>query len=114
MYILLLLVCLIYFYESNGETKHCVNCRHFIPYKNNKITSLGTCKLFGNKVNSSKTHTDKIIYNFADHCRNDEHLCSKEGWLYEDNIIIVKNNQDKAKEKFIYYYRILQIIKENW
>jgi hypothetical protein len=81
------------------------------------MTHLGTCKLFGNKIASNNRAIDtttKIMYNFADHCRKDENLCGKEGMLYETNIHIIKTNEDRAKEKIFYYYRIVKILKDNW
>jgi hypothetical protein len=110
---LMLLLFLIYIYKTAAETKHCVNCSYFIPHRNNKITDLGTCKLFGNKITGQK-NADIIIYNFADHCRKDEYLCGKQGILYEPNVNIIKTNEVRAKEKKFYYYRILKIIKDNW
>jgi hypothetical protein len=116
MNFLIILLFFIYFYENNAETKHCDRCSNFIPYKNNKIAGLGRCKLFGDKISSQKyaSVNEQILYNFADHCRKDEHLCGKEGWLYEENINIVKTDEHRAKEKIFQYYRFLQIIKENW
>jgi hypothetical protein len=41
--------------------------------------------MFGNKVNSNDNikKSEKILYNFAQHCRDDENLCGKNGSLYE-------------------------------
>jgi len=72
--------CLIY-----AQNKQCVNCKFFIPYKNKKITNLGLCKMFGNKIYcDNNKNNEKIIYNFAQHCRDDESLCGKIGLLYEE------------------------------
>jgi hypothetical protein len=74
-----------------AQNKQCANCKYFIPHKNNKIVSLGLCRMFGNKVNSNNDNikkSEKIIYNFAQHCRDDENLCGKNGSLYEDAITI--------------------------
>jgi len=68
------------------HNKQCSNCKYFIPYKNNKISDFGLCKMFGYKVGDKK---DKIIFNFAKHCRDDDNLCGKNGSLYEE---IGKNN----------------------
>jgi len=82
-----------------AQNKQCANCKYFIPHKNNKIVSLGLCRMFGNKVNSNNDNikkSEKIIYNFAQHCRDDENLCGKNASLYEEGVITitrtVKNN----------------------
>jgi len=83
MIIMLPILYFIYLYEICAENKLCINCKNFIPYKNNKISTLGLCKVFGNKINNEHFNKNKIIYNFADHCRNDENLCGKDALLYE-------------------------------
>ena len=75
------------------HNKQCSNCKYFIPHKNNKIIDFGLCKMFGSKVGDKKD--EKIIYNFAQHCRDDENLCGKNASLYEEmkkNITINSNN----------------------
>jgi len=94
----MLLLPLLYFLYINmncqiyAQNKQCANCKYFIPHKNNKIVSLGLCRMFGNKVNSNgningKT-SEKMIYNFAQHCRDDENLCGKNATFYEKSITI--------------------------
>jgi len=88
---MLLLLPLFYFLYINincqiyAQNKQCANCKYFIPYKNNKNINLGLCKMFGSRFDydNSKKNT-KIIYNFAQHCRDDETLCGKIGLLYEE------------------------------
>ena len=75
--------------QINAQNKQCVNCKYFIPYKNNKITSLGLCKMFGSK-NYDKSN-EKFIYNFAEHCRDDEKLCGKNATFYDE---IEKNTKN--------------------
>jgi hypothetical protein len=61
----------------------CVSCKQFIPIHNNKGNNdLGLCKMFKNTCYNSKGK-EVIIHNFAAHCRNDENLCGKSGFLYE-------------------------------
>lgn len=58
----------------------CSSCKHFIS--NNKgALDLGLCKMFTNKL--SLKGDDVALPNFARHCRNDEQLCGKFGFLYE-------------------------------
>jgi len=80
--------------EIYAQNKQCTNCKYFIPHKNNKIVSLGLCRMFGNKVNSNNDNSkngEKMVYNFAQHCREDETLCGERGLLY-DEIKEKKNN----------------------
>jgi len=98
LYINITMNCQIY-----AQNKQCANCKYFIPHKNNKIVSLGLCRMFGNKVNSNNDNikkSEKIIYNFAQHCRDDENLCGKNASLYEEGVITInlepkKNDTDK-------------------
>ena len=83
--------------EINGQNKKCANCKYFVPHKKSKITSLGLCKMFGNKVYSKDN--EKIIYNFAEHCRGDEFLCGKNATFYEE--IGNNNNNNNQTKKFI-------------
>jgi len=93
--------------EINAQNKQCVNCKYFIPHKNTKITSLGLCKMFGNNVNN-KSH-EKIIYNFAEHCREDENLCGKNATFYDE----IKNNIQTIENEMMMdlindYYKFLR------
>jgi hypothetical protein len=100
--LLLPLLYFLYLYmncEIYAQNKQCANCKHFIPHKNNKIVSLGLCRMFGNKVsiNDNIKKSEKIIYNFAQHCREDENLCGKNGSLYE-GIAITINVEPKKND----------------
>ena len=77
--------------EIYAKNNQCTNCKHFIPHKNNKIVTLGLCRMFGNKVsiNDNSKKSEKILYNFAQHCRDDENLCGKNGSLYEGLAITI-------------------------
>lgn len=59
----------------------CQSCKFFVPHKLNQ--DLGLCELFKNKLNNGE-----LVKNFASHCRNDENLCGKSGFLYESKIPI--------------------------
>lgn len=96
--------------EINGQNKKCTNCKYFVPHKNSKITSLGLCKMFGNKVYSKDN--EKIIYNFAQHCRDDEFLCGRNATFYEEqknNSYFVDVMEDEMLKAMINdYYRFLR------
>ena len=119
----------IYLYEICAEKKLCINCKNFIPHKNNKLSTLGLCKVFGNKINNTTFNKNKIIYNFADHCRNDENLCGKDASLYESidlkqpidlfvnntnntNNTIVKATNDEIKKIIFDYYLFIRNIND--
>lgn len=100
----MILLPLLYFLYINfncqiyAQNNKCTNCKHFIPHKNNKIVSLGLCRIFGNKVNSNNDNSkkgSKIIYNFAQHCREDETLCGKKGYLYEGLAVTINMESKK-------------------
>ena len=70
----------------------CSSCKFYVPHKTNQ--QLGLCELFReNGLNGV------LLKNFATHCRSDENLCGKSGFLYEpinDNkeVIDISNNLD--------------------
>jgi hypothetical protein len=49
----------------------CSSCKHFIPYYSGE-QDFGLCKMFKNI--SYNKGVEKIIHNYATHCRNDENL----------------------------------------
>ena len=70
----------------------CSSCKFFISNKNNP--ELGLCKRF---KTTPYLNTNKIIYEFSMHCRNDENICGKSGLLYEP----IDEPSDKLIEKQI-------------
>ena len=61
----------------------CYSCKFYIPHKTNP--DLGLCKVFRDYI---KLHDkDVLVNNLAVHCRNNENLCGKDGYLYENNNI---------------------------
>ena len=72
---------------KNINTPACKNCIYYKPNICNHFTSpLNKCTKFGEK----NIISDKIIYDYADHCRNDENKCGKKGkfFIQEKNIYI--------------------------
>jgi len=71
---------------KNVNLPACRNCIHYQPdpFYNDFTSLLNRCNKFGDK----NIVTDKITYDFADHCRNDESKCGKEGkyFVEEPNI----------------------------
>jgi hypothetical protein len=54
---------------------------------------LGCCKMFKNFDDSDK-YKRKKIYEFAMHCRNNENMCGKLGFLYEEKNNNLNNEVD--------------------
>ena len=63
------------------QYKSCQTCKWFIP--NEKSSDYGLCRLFKERLYI--VDQERLICNFAKHCRNNELLCGKEGQFYEDN-----------------------------
>jgi hypothetical protein len=61
-------------------TPSCQTCKFFIPSKIND--NLGQCTMFQDTVYDDKQQV-RLQKNLAIHCRNDENLCGKSGYLYE-------------------------------
>jgi hypothetical protein len=57
------------FFIKNMNVPSCKNCIHFMEYKS--VYDLSKCKLYGEK----NIISDKIEYDFAIHCRNNENKC---------------------------------------
>jgi len=70
----------------------CSSCKHFIP--NVRIfDDLGLCRMF--KDVSIYNRKQYILPNYAIHCRQNEKLCGKSGFLYEAIDTPDKNQNDK-------------------
>ena len=78
------------------DNRDCCNCKWFIPYKNIQVQELGLCKMFGNRIYNAN-NTDKIIYSFAGHCRDDNNLCGSTGILFEKKDSEIKLIEEKNK-----------------
>lgn len=73
-YLFFSLICFVYAYEPS-----CTNCRYFIP---NKLKpDLGLCNMFQDTIYHN--NGEKLVKNLAIHCRGNENLCGKSGFLFE-------------------------------
>jgi hypothetical protein len=71
--------------------------------------------MFGNRVYTKENKN--VIYNFAQHCRDDENLCGKNATFYEESENItkevpVKIVDDEMKKMINEYYYYLR--NNNW
>ena len=91
LYLLLLsFISYIYSFEPS-----CYSCKFYIPHKSNP--DLGLCKVFRDYVNLN--NKDVLVNNLALHCRNNENLCGKAGFLYESSDIDNKITDDYEELK---------------
>ena len=77
-------------YIINSALPECRNCKHFMPHNSEQHKySLATCLLYGQKDIIS----GKITFEFAQHVRNRDGQCSREGLNFEpiDEIVSPKN-----------------------
>ena len=71
---------------KNMHAPICINCIHFIEYKNNypydyvPTDKLGNCSKFGNK----HLITGEIEYSYAYVVRNDEKKCGEKGKYFQE------------------------------
>lgn len=68
---------------SNAFDLYCKNCKNYIENKQNQ--DLSCCRMFKNI--SYEKGNEKVTYDYAVHCRNDENLCGKNAFLYDENIL---------------------------
>lgn len=79
---------------KNMDFPSCKNCIYYKPNLMDRdfTSSLNKCEKFGVK----DIITDKITYNYADSCRNDETKCGIEGKYFEEekniNLKLIKHN----------------------
>ncbi len=82
----------------------CSSCKFYIPNKKENL-ELGLCKMFTTNV-SPKFNDIEPLPNFAVHCRNNENLCGKSGFLYEK--AEVNNDSDKVDSEMVNEYEYLK------
>ena len=64
--------------NSDAIIPPCTSCKWFLP-NNRKYT--GLCGFY--KTTYYLLGVKMTIHEFAEHCRNNESLCGKEGYMYE-------------------------------
>lgn len=86
----------------NNYIPSCKSCLNFIPHEKG-VFDLGQCKIFKNTYKNGEIEI--TIHNYAKHCRDNEFLCSPNGYLHED---IYKHKEHKKEE----FFRLLDEIDE--
>ena len=69
-------------FENNYVS--CKNCKWFTLPKGQK-EEYGLCRFFSN-IDNINNKAKPIFYEFADHCRKNNNLCSQEGFFFEEYI----------------------------
>jgi hypothetical protein len=80
MLFILTLISIINYIIAYEVVPSCVSCKSFI-HNSKGNNNLGLCKIF--KETYYNKGTEFVQYNFAEHCRKDEDLCGKYGYLYD-------------------------------
>ena len=60
----------------------CTKCKWFVPHKLG-VEDYGLCKMHKNTY-SLRKNMEVSIYEYAKHCRDNQDMCGKEGYLYEE------------------------------
>ena len=83
------------FSQSNQQNQlnKCENCKWFWPDINGKMSR---CKIF--TINSDTNDFNKISYNLASHCRDNDFLCGKNGWFFTDKNSNSNSNSNSELE----------------
>lgn len=105
---LLLIGCVFIIQTNSFSIKSCETCKWFYP--NNVRTEYGLCTLFKEKIYIADQ--ERLISNFAKHCRDNENLCGKEGAMYEPSQSI-NGIKDDVKNFEKQYDEIIDKCKES-
>ena len=81
---------------KNADLPSCKNCIYYDPEYENDYSNLNKCNKFGVK----NIISDKITYDYADSCRNDENKCGLHGKYFEEEPNL---NMKLLKYKLTYY-----------
>ena len=90
-------------------TPSCQSCKFFIS--NDKNEHLGQCSMFQDAVYHNNVKT--LQKNLAIHCRSDENLCGKSGFVYEPVNADKEVNADTEK-KFEHYEYIKKLCADDF
>lgn len=79
-----MLLCFLYlstlFTSCTPYNPPCTSCRWFIPHQREN-NDYGLCGFYKNVY--IVKGAEKIVYEFASHCRNNETMCGERGFMYE-------------------------------
>lgn len=92
--------------QLNNNKKLCIDCKWFIPDKDVDMKEYGRCKIYKNVVPDK--NREKIIYDYAEHCRVNENMCGETGYMFESinhdlvnkKITILEKQYEELNERF--------------
>ena len=89
-----------------NEKPLCSSCRWFLP--NSMGFEYGLCKLYKCNYNINSKQ-NLVLYEFAEHCRNNENMCGKKGFLYDKKSpyelkLEISDNEEELIEDIFYKY----------
>jgi hypothetical protein len=91
---------------NNNNKKLCINCKWFIPNKDPNMKEYGLCKIYKNVLPDK--NGERIIYDYAIHCRINENMCGESGYMFDplnddfvdDKIKNFQKQYDELNERF--------------
>jgi hypothetical protein len=103
---LLIIVTVAIAFKLNNNKKLCINCKWFIPNKDPNMKDYGLCKIYKNVVPDK--NGERIIYDYAVHCRINENMCGESGYMFDpinnDSVIekikMLQKQYDELNERF--------------
>jgi len=84
-------------FKMNNDKRLCKNCKWFIPHKNPDMSEYGLCKIFKNVIPDK--NGERIIYDYADHCRINDDMCGETGYLFEPKNLFLQNLLNEIDKK---------------
>lgn len=82
LFYFIIMICYINAFEITKNIPSCSSCKWFIPHKQGS-NNYGLCKMFKNKYRYEYNNKENVVYEFANHCRNNENMCGQNGFLFE-------------------------------
>lgn len=101
---------------KNININSCKNCVHFKPYllDGDFTSKMSKCQNFGSK----DIITNKITYDYADLCREDESKCGKEGKFFEKeeniNLKILTHKLFTSSPYFLFIFMLYLVNNINY
>ena len=101
-----IIITLAFALKLNNNKKLCINCKWFIPNKDPNMKEYGLCKIYKNVVPDK--NGERIIYDYAVHCRINENMCGETGYMFDpvnndlvdEKIKMLQKQYDELNERF--------------
>ena len=101
-----IIITLAFALKLNNNKKLCINCKWFIPNKDPNMKEYGLCKIYKNVVPDK--NGERIIYDYAVHCRINENMCGETGYMFDpvnndlvdEKIKMLQKHYEELNERF--------------